>query len=59
MQSGSIFNKYKNKTTGRKEDLRGVFFLWGFLICPICNQKLTDCFVPGRSKQYSYSFLSS
>jgi len=44
------------KTTSRKEDLRGVFFLRGFLICPICNQKLTGCFVQGRSKQYPYYF---
>lgn len=33
-----------------------MFFLRGFLICPICNQKLTGCFVQGRSKQYPYYF---
>ncbi|MET7038092.1 recombinase family protein [Elizabethkingia miricola] len=44
----------KRKTTSKRDDLRAMFFLRGFLTCSVCNRKLGGSFSKGRSKKYPY-----
>ncbi|MCL1034013.1 recombinase family protein [Elizabethkingia anophelis] len=52
-QVQSVINT-KRKTTAKRDDLKAMFFLRGFLICPVCNRKLGGSFSTGRSKKYPY-----
>ncbi|WP_294230875.1 recombinase family protein [uncultured Chryseobacterium sp.] len=52
-QVQSVVNT-KRKTTAKRGDLQSVFFLRGFLTCPICDRKLTGSISQGRSKKYPY-----
>jgi hypothetical protein len=52
-QVQSVINT-KRKTTAKRDDLQSLFFLRGFLTCPICNRKLVGSISKGRSKKYPY-----
>ncbi|WP_411898210.1 recombinase family protein [Elizabethkingia occulta] len=52
-QVQSVVNT-KRKMTAKRDDLKTMFFLRGFLICPVCNRKLGGSFSTGRSKKYPY-----
>lgn len=52
-QVQSIINT-KRKITSNRDDLKEVFFLRGFLICPVCGRKLTGSFSKGKRKRYPY-----
>ncbi|WP_214656436.1 recombinase family protein [Sphingobacterium mizutaii] len=44
----------KRKTSCKREDLKAMFFLTGFLICPLCNRKLCGSFSTGSTKRHPY-----
>lgn len=44
----------RRKITAKSGDLESMFFLRGFLICPICGRKLTGSFSKGNTKRYPY-----
>lgn len=44
----------KRKVTAKSDNLEAVFFLRGFLTCPICGRKLTGSFSQGKTKRYPY-----
>lgn len=44
----------KRKISCEKEDLNAMFFLKGYLICPLCNKKLRGSFSQGKTKKYPY-----
>lgn len=44
----------KRKRSCEKEDLNAIFFLKGYLICPLCNKKLRGSFSQGKTKKYPY-----
>lgn len=44
----------KRKISSRKEELKTTFFLRGFLICPLCNKRLTGSFSRGSKNRYPY-----
>lgn len=52
-QVQSVINT-KRKTTSKKNDLKELFFLRGFLTCPVCDRKLSASISQGRSKKYPY-----
>lgn len=52
-QVQSIINT-KRKTTSKKDDLKELFFLRGFLTCPVCDRKLSGSIAQGSSKKYPY-----
>jgi len=58
--SESLFNQVqsvintKRRTTAKSDDLQSLFFLRGFLTCPICGRKLSGSVSKGRSKKYPY-----
>lgn len=52
-QVQSVINT-KRKTTAKRDDLQSLFFLRGFLSCPVCNRKLVGSISKGRSKRYPY-----
>lgn len=52
-QVQSVINT-KRKTTAKRDDLKAMFFLRGFLICPVCDRKLTGSIAQGSSKKYPY-----
>ncbi|MEJ5049367.1 recombinase family protein [Chryseobacterium culicis] len=52
-QVQSIINT-KRKITAKRDDLKEMFFLRGFLTCPVCGQKLTGSFSKGKQKRYPY-----
>ncbi|MEJ5049540.1 recombinase family protein [Chryseobacterium culicis] len=52
-QVQSVINT-KRKTTSKKDDLKELFFLRGFLTCPVCDRKLTGSIAQGSSKKYPY-----
>ncbi|MGI9650937.1 recombinase family protein [Chryseobacterium sp. RLHN22] len=52
-QVQSIINT-KRKITSNRDDLKEIFFLRGFLICPVCGRKLTGSFSKGKRKRYPY-----
>ncbi|WP_419870478.1 recombinase family protein [Chryseobacterium sp. CT-SW4] len=52
-QVQSVINT-KRKTTSKKDDLKALFFLRGFLTCPVCGRKLSGSIAQGRSKKYPY-----
>ena len=58
--SESLFNQVQSvintrrRITARKDDLQSLFFLRSFLICPVCNRKLSGSVSKGRSKNYPY-----
>lgn len=44
----------KRKTSCKREGLKAMFFLTGFLICPFCNRKLCGSFSQGSTKKHPY-----
>ncbi|WP_312285364.1 recombinase family protein [Chryseobacterium gleum] len=44
----------KRKITAKSDNLEAMFFLRGFLTCPICGKKLTGSFSQGKTKRYAY-----
>lgn len=44
----------KRKISCEKQDLSAMFFLKGYLICPLCNTKLRGSFSTGKTKKYPY-----
>ncbi|WP_312390912.1 recombinase family protein [Chryseobacterium sp.] len=52
-QVQSIINT-KRKTTAKRDDLTEMFFLRGFLTCPVCGRKLTGSFSKGKQNRYPY-----
>lgn len=52
-QVQSVINT-KRKTTSKNYDLQSMFFLKGFIICPVCDRKLLGSFSKGRLKKYPY-----
>lgn len=46
-QVQSVINT-KRKTTAKRDDLQSIFFLRGFLTCPICDRKLTGSISQGQ-----------
>ncbi|WP_454045269.1 recombinase family protein [Chryseobacterium sp. Marseille-Q8038] len=52
-QVQSVINT-KRKTTAKRDDLKAMFFLRGFLICPVCDRKLSGSIAQGSSKKYPY-----
>ncbi|MDH5033752.1 recombinase family protein [Chryseobacterium cucumeris] len=52
-QVQSVINT-KRKTTAKRDDLKEMFFLRGFLTCPICGRKLTGSFSKGKQNRYPY-----
>ncbi|CAD0225783.1 recombinase family protein [Chryseobacterium sp. JV274] len=52
-QVQSVINT-ERKITAKIDDLKAMFFLRGFLTCPICNRKLTGSFSNGKRKRYPY-----
>lgn len=52
-QVQSIINT-KRKTTAKRDDLKEMFFLRGFLTCPVCGRKLTGSFSKGKQNRYPY-----
>lgn len=57
-QVQSIINT-KRKITAKRDDLKEMFFLRGFLTCPVCGQKLTGSFSKGKQKRYPYYHCQS
>ncbi|OBW40001.1 hypothetical protein AB670_03655 [Chryseobacterium sp. MOF25P] len=52
-QVQSIINT-KRKITSNRDDLKEIFFLRGFLTCPVCGRKLTGSYSKGKRKRYPY-----
>lgn len=52
-QVQSLINT-KRKTTAKRDDLKEMFFLRGFLTCSVCGRKLTGSFSKGRQNRYPY-----
>jgi hypothetical protein len=52
-QVQSVINT-KRKTTVKRDDLKEMFFLRGFLTCPVCGRKLTGSFSKGKHNKYPY-----
>ncbi|TDO97110.1 recombinase family protein [Flavobacterium sp. 245] len=52
-QVQSVINT-KRRTTAKRNDLQSLFFLRGFLTCPVCDRKLSGSVSKGRSKKYPY-----
>lgn len=48
----------KRKLTCKADELKTMFFLKGYLTCPVCNQKLRGSFSRGSSKRYPYYHCS-
>jgi site-specific DNA recombinase len=48
----------KRRVACEKEDLNAMFFLKGYLICPLCNKKLRGSFSQGKTKKYPYYHCS-
>lgn len=44
----------KRKTSCKREELKAMFFLTGFLTCPLCNRKLCGSFSTGSTKKHPY-----
>jgi len=44
----------KRKISCEKPDLNAMFFLKGYLICPLCGKKLRGSFSQGKTKKYPY-----
>jgi site-specific DNA recombinase len=44
----------KRKVSARRADFSSTFFLTGFLICPLCNKRLTGSFSQGNTRKYAY-----
>ncbi len=44
----------KRKITTKTDDMKAMFFLRGFLVCPVCNRKLSGSFSQGSTKKYPY-----
>lgn len=45
----------KRKNNRKRDELRAMFFLTGYLICPICDNKIYGSFSSGsRGKRYAY-----
>jgi site-specific DNA recombinase len=44
----------KRKVTAKRDDLKAMFFLRGFLQCPLCGHKLSGSFSKGTRKKYPY-----
>jgi site-specific DNA recombinase len=52
-QVQSVINT-KRKMTAKRDDLKEMFFLRGFLTCPVCSRKLTGSFSKGKQNRYPY-----
>lgn len=48
----------KRKLTCKTDELKTMFFLKGYLTCPVCNRKLRGSFSRGSSKRYPYYHCS-
>ncbi len=46
--------KTKRKIKGKTDELKAFFTLRGYLVCPVCDRKLTGSFCKGHSKKYPY-----
>src|SRR5690606_7274071 len=44
----------KRKISSKRDELKAMFFLTGFLICPLCNRKLCGSFSQGSTKKHPY-----
>ncbi len=44
----------KRKINSKKDDIKTTFFLRGFLVCPLCQRKLTASFSKGSKNRYPY-----
>lgn len=44
----------KRRVTAKIDDLKATFFLRGFLVCHLCDRKLSGSFSRGSTKRYSY-----
>lgn len=44
----------RRKVSSHEEDLKKLFFLRGFLLCPLCGRRLTGSFSKGSRKKYPY-----
>ncbi|COX57269.1 Uncharacterised protein [Mycobacterium tuberculosis] len=44
----------KRKTSCKREELKAMFFLTGFLTCPLCNRNLCGSFSTGSTKKHPY-----
>lgn len=52
-QVQSVINT-RRRITAKRDDLQSIFFLRGYLICPVCDRKLSGSVSKGRSKNYPY-----
>jgi site-specific DNA recombinase len=53
-----IINK-KKKLSSKKDEINSMFFLKGYLTCPLCSRKLCGSFSSGATKRYPYYHCSS
>jgi site-specific DNA recombinase len=53
-QGVQILLNSKRRQRGKKENLKHLFPLRGFLLCPYCNRKLSGSFSQGRHAKYRY-----
>jgi DNA invertase Pin-like site-specific DNA recombinase len=44
----------KRKVAAKTDGLKATFFLRGFLVCPLCDRKLSGSFSRGSTKRYPY-----
>lgn len=44
----------KRRITTKNDYIKNTLFLVGFLVCPLCNRKLTGSFSQGSTKKYPY-----
>lgn len=60
-----LFDKVQDVLTSRRRlvgtsrDRRGIFFLKGYLSCPVCSQMLRGSFSHGRTRRYPYYHCSN
>ncbi|WEK18666.1 MAG: recombinase family protein [Candidatus Pedobacter colombiensis] len=52
-QVQSIINS-KRRISSRTEELKAIFFLTGFLICPLCGRRICGSFSKGSKNKYPY-----
>lgn len=44
----------KKRITSKTDNMNAMFFLKGFLVCPVCDRKLRGSFSQGSTKKYPY-----
>ncbi|MCL7988309.1 recombinase family protein [Sphingobacterium sp. lm-10] len=44
----------KRKVTAKKDNLKAMFFLKGFLVCPLCGRNICGSISQGKTRKYPY-----